>query len=246
MRTRQWSRLLILTAMMAVITMIGANEVAAHAQFKSSDPAPNAIVNKAPIQIMLVFSEETSATKSGGSVTDASGATVSTGFKVDLNARTNITIALKPNLPNGIYTVQWNTLTEEDNGMANGTFIFTVQAAATATSGTAAVGTTPTGASAVAGTVAASPTTAPTATTAATATVTATPAPTIAPTTTRPATITANSTGDGTATASAPATLPTTGNNSSGSGAPWAIVIVIAAVLIVVGGFAFRLRGARR
>jgi len=245
MRTRQWGRLLILAAMMAVITMIGASGVAAHAQFKRSDPAPNATVNKAPAQVMLVFSEETSATKSGGSVTDASGATVSTGFKVDLNARTNMAIALKPNLPNGVYTVQWNTLTEDDNGMANGTFTFTVQATATATSGTAAIGTTPAGASAVTGTVATSPTTAPAATTAATATIAATTAPTIAPTTTRPATIAATSTG-GTATANAPATLPTTGNNGSGSGAPWAIVIVIAAVLIVAGGFAFRLRSARR
>lgn len=213
---------------MAVITMIGASEVAAHAQFKSSDPAPNATVNKAPTQIMLIFSEETSATKSGGSVTDASGATVSTGFKVDLNARTNMTIALKPNLPNGTYTVQWSTLTEDDNGMANGTFAFTVQAAA---AGTAPV-----------------PTTAPAATTAPIVTVSATGAPpaTTVPTAIRPAT-TAVATGiDGgtTIAPTAPATLPQTGNNGSGSGAPWAIVIVIAAALIVAGGFAFRLRSA--
>ncbi len=220
--------------MMVVITMIGASGVAAHAQFKSSDPAPNATVTTAPTQVMLVFSEETSATKSGGSVTDGSGATVSTGFKVDLNARTNMTIALKPNVPNGVYTVQWNTLTEDDNSMANGTFTFTVQAAATATSGTAAVGTTPAGASAVAGTVAASPTTAPAVTA------------TIASTTTRPTIMAATGTGGDTAMASAPATLPTTGNNGSGNGAPWTIVIVIAAVLIVAGGLAFRLRGARR
>ncbi len=69
MGTRQWGRLLILTAMIAAVTMIGTSGVSAHAQFKSADPAPNATVNKAPTQIMLVFSEETSPTKSGGSVT---------------------------------------------------------------------------------------------------------------------------------------------------------------------------------
>ncbi|MDQ6832434.1 MAG: copper resistance protein CopC [Chloroflexota bacterium] len=241
MRTRQWDRLLILAAMIAIITMIGAPGVAAHARLTASDPADKALLTKAPAQVILTFSEEVSPTKSGGSASDASGATVSTGFKVDLNARTNMAITLKPNLPNGAYTVQWNTLTEDDNGMANGRFAFTVQAAAV-TSGATAVGATPAGASVVAGTVAATPTTAP----ATTATITATIAPTIGPTTTRSATLVATSTGSGTATASTPATLPTTGNNGSGSGAPWVMVIVVAAALIVAGGCAFRLRNTRR
>lgn len=229
MGTRQWRRLLILTAMIAAFA-IGASGVSAHAQFKSADPPPNATVNKAPTQITLTFSEETSATKSGGSVVDASGATVSTGFKVDLNERTKMTIDLKPNLPNGVYTVKWNTLTEDDNGTANGAFTFTVQAAAT---GSAIAGTAPAAPAAPVTTTAPSATSAPAATAASTAT---------RPTTTSAATGTGGGT---TAVAATSATLPKSGNSDSGSPVPWAIAALVVAVLAIAGGLVFRLRIAR-
>jgi len=83
---------------------------------------------KPPPQITLTFTEETSPTKSGGSVTDAGGATVSTGFTVDLNERTKMTIPLKPGLGPGAYTVQYNTFTDDDGGMVADRFVFTVGA----------------------------------------------------------------------------------------------------------------------
>jgi len=243
MGTRQWGRLLILTAMIAAVTMIGTSGVSAHAQFKSADPAPNATVNKAPTQIMLVFSEETSPTKSGGSVTDASGATVSTGFKVDLNARTNMAIALKPNLPNGVYTVQWNTLTEDDNAMANGTFAFTIQAAAASA---AATGTTPAGASAVAGTAPASVTVTTAPTIAPTVTPAATTAPTATTATTTRATTTVVATGvGGGATTGTATTLPATGTGDGGIGSPWVIWAALLGAFALVAGLGVRTRAAR-
>jgi methionine-rich copper-binding protein CopC len=139
MGMRHGHRLLVLGIVMAVCALLVALPVSAHAELKSSTPADKATLTSAPTQISLTFSEETSPTKSGGSVTDASGATVSTGFTVNPADGTKMTIALKPNLPNGVYTVKWNTLTEDDNGMVNGTFTFTVQAA----SGSAATATTP-------------------------------------------------------------------------------------------------------
>jgi methionine-rich copper-binding protein CopC len=230
MRTRQWSRLLVMTTVVVAMIVLSTAGVSAHAQYKSSDPPANGTVQKAPAQVAITFSEETDPLKSGGSVADASGTTVSTGFKVDLNQRTNMTIDLKPNLPNGVYTVKWNTLTDDDNAMANGTFTFTVQAAATGT-GTATTGTAP------------AATTAPATTTAATATVAAT----VAPTATRPATTpVATGTGGGATATAAPATLPNTGDNGSGNGTPWAIAILVVAALIIAGGLAFRLRTARR
>ncbi len=243
MGTRQWGRLFIVIAIIAAIATVGASGVSAHAQIKAADPAANAVIPTAPTQINLTFSEETSPTKSSGSVTNASGATVSTGFKVDLNERTKMAIALMPNLPNGVYTVKWNTLTEDDNGTASGAFTFTVQAAAAIT-GTATTGTIPAGASAVTGTVPAAATTAPTATVAATTV----PPATTAPTSTRPATPpAATGTGGGTTVATtSPATLPKTGNTGSGSDAPWAIIAVLVAVLTISGGLIFRRRLARR
>lgn len=232
MRRRQWRTLLIATLIVAIGGVMSASAVSAHARLKTSDPADKAVLTKAPTQITLTFSEETSATKSGGSVTDASGATVSTGFKVDLNDRTKMTIDLKPNLPNGAYTVKWNSFTEDDNGMADGTFTFTIQAQVTAT-GTATTGTAPVSGSAAAGT-------SPAATAAATAT--------IAPTAMRPATTpAATGTGGGTVAATpAPATLPKTGNSERGGDPPWVIVILVAAAVAIAGGFAVRFRAARR
>jgi copper resistance protein C len=239
MASRQWGRLLIATMVVATVTMMSAGAVSAHAQLKTSTPVDKATVTTAPTQVAITFSEETDPLKSGGSVTDASGATVSTGFTVDLNQRTNMTIALKPNLPNGAYTVKWNSFTADDNGVANGTFTFTIQAQA---AGTTTTGTAPASGSATAGT-------APAATTAPTATVAPTTAPTatVSATATRAATATATGTGGGSAAATpSPTTLPTTGNSNGTRSAPWAIIALAVAAIAVAGGFSFRYRAARR
>ncbi len=242
MGMQQWVRRFIVMAMIAVIAAVGASGVAAHAQIKTADPAANAVVPTAPAQVTLTFSEETSPTKSGGSVTNASGATVSTGFKVDLNARTQMTIPLMPNLPGGVYTVKWNSFTDDDSGMANGTFTFTVQAAAPTT------GTAPSAASAVVGTVAASPTTASAATIAPTTTRAATVSPTA---TTAPAATTAVATGigGGTTTTSTAATLPATGKGDGGVGSPWmlwsALIGIGIGAMALAAGLGIRLRAAR-
>jgi methionine-rich copper-binding protein CopC len=248
METRQWGRLFIATMVVAAV-MMGASAVSAHAQLKTSDPADKATLTKAPTQIAITFSEETDPLKSGGSVTDASGATVSTGFTVDLNQRTNMTIALKPNLPNGVYTVKWNSFTDDDSGVANGTFSFTIQAQ-TAGTGTATTGTAPANGSATAGTVAPAATSAPAATMVPTATVAPTTAPTatVGATATRAATTAvATGTGGGSAAATiSPTTLPNTGSGNGTGGAPWALIVLVLAALAVAGGFAFRFRAARR
>lgn len=105
----------------------GAMQTAAHAKLKESFPARDATIGAAPAQVLLTFSEETSPTKSGGVVTDAAGATVSAGFRVNLARRTQATIDLRPMLPPGVYTVRWNSFTEDDGGAESGTFAFTVR-----------------------------------------------------------------------------------------------------------------------
>lgn len=236
MGTRQWGQRFIVMAMIAAFVAVGASGVAAHAQIKAADPAANAVIPSAPAQVTLTFSEETSPTKSGGSVTDAAGATVSTGFKVDLNERTKMTIPLMPNLPSGVYTVKWNSFADDDSGVANGTFTFTVQAAAATT------GTVPAAASAVTGTVAASPTAAPAATapTATTVPVGTRGAPTVIPT----------GTGGGTATTTTSTALPATGKRDGGIGSPWMIwsaLLGIGALALAAGlGLCLRPPRARR
>ena len=220
MHTRRWWSVILpviaLLTTLAIGTLVGA-----HAQLKTATPADKATVATAPAQVVLTFREETSATQSNGAVMDASGATVSTGFKVDLNDRTKMTIDLKPNLPAGVYTVKFHTLTEDDNGMVDGTTTFTVQAAAAGTS-TTGTSTVASGSPVAAATAAATATSAPTATRAATSAV-------------------ATGTG-GVAPATAPATLPQTGRSAGGAMFPWVMLVALVGAAAVAVGVLFRAR----
>ncbi len=133
---RRWRRASGIGGMLIAAVYIGliGGPVAAHAQLKTAEPPDKAVVATAPAQVLLVFSDETSARKSNGIVTDASGATISTGWKVDLNERSRMTIALKPDLPSGTYTVRFTTLDESDNESETGSVTFTVQATGVSTS----------------------------------------------------------------------------------------------------------------
>jgi len=206
-------------ALMLGVGVMCAPAASAHALLKTSDPAASATMAQPPIQVTLTFSEETSATKSGGSVMDASGAAVSTGFKVDLNDRTKMTIALKSSLDSGVYTVRYNTFTDDDGGIVDDRFTFTVGQG---------------GAAPVVGATSAAPamTSAPAATTAVNATVAATrgPSVTLVPAVSTPAA--------GTASASA-----ATGN---GGGVPALVWVIVAVVVVGVIAFGARLVAARR
>lgn len=140
MRKRRLTVLLILAGLLALICPT-TGTVSAHARLKSSDPAMNAVLPNAPTQILLTFTLATSPAKSGGTVKDASGALFSTGFKVDPADGTKMTIALKPNLPNGTYTVNYITFTEDDGGMVDDVFNFSIQAAASTAAPASASGT---------------------------------------------------------------------------------------------------------
>lgn len=123
-------------AMAMMLAALIAPAVGAHAEYRSSVPANGGTVAAAPPQVVITFSQETSATKSNGSVMDAAGTVVSTGWSVDLNERTKLTIGLKPNLGTGIYTVNY-TSQSEDEHVVDGSFIFTVDPNAVATTGAA-------------------------------------------------------------------------------------------------------------
>ena len=98
----------------------------AGAAYRSSIPANGTTVATAPGQVFITFAGATSATRSNGSVTDARGADVSTGWSVDPSDHTTMTVTLKPGLGSGVYTVQYASFAEDDGQVTNGSFIFTV------------------------------------------------------------------------------------------------------------------------
>lgn len=133
MHTRQRDQRFLVALIVLALWIGGTATVFAHARPRSSIPAASSQLMQSPAQVQIVFSEETTPAMSDGRVTNEAGEVVSTGFIVDPADRTQMRIALRPNLPNGTYTVGWRTFTGDDNGTAQGTFTFSVYGAAAAT-----------------------------------------------------------------------------------------------------------------
>src|SRR3954463_731744 len=117
-----------------------AGTASAHSHLQSSDPADGAVLSSAPATVSAVFTEETSLTDTKFDVyyaasSDAAQTVVASG-KVDVNDRTKVSATLPAGSGNGVYTVKWHTLTEDDNGSEDGSFSFTVGSGQPATSGT--------------------------------------------------------------------------------------------------------------
>ncbi|HYK97159.1 MAG TPA: copper resistance CopC family protein [Candidatus Acidoferrales bacterium] len=105
----------------------------AHSHLTSSSPSAGQTLATSPAAVLLNFDEELDTDASTAKVTDASGATVSTGVTIDANTRVKMTVALKPSLPNGIYKVSWHSVADDDKGVIDGTFFFGVGVAAPST-----------------------------------------------------------------------------------------------------------------
>lgn len=125
-------RVLMTCAAVMLLSAVFAAPAGAHARLTSSDPSDGATLASQPATVKVTYGEETSLTKSTLQVfyqKDASSAQVQADNgdgHVDVNDRTKASVTLKPGLGAGIYTVKWHTLTEDDNGQADGTFTFTV------------------------------------------------------------------------------------------------------------------------
>jgi len=136
-------RVLMTCAAVLLVSALVTTPASAHARLTSSDPSDGATLSSQPTTVNVTYGEETSLTKSTLQVfyqKDAAGAQVQADNgdgQVNVNDRTKASVTLKPGLGAGIYTVKWHTLTEDDNGQADGTFTFTV------TGGAATAGSSP-------------------------------------------------------------------------------------------------------
>jgi methionine-rich copper-binding protein CopC len=156
---RMSMRILLTCAAVLLVSALVVAPASAHARLVSSDPSDGAKLSSQPTTVNVTYGEETSLDKSTLQVfyqKDASSAQVQADNgdgHVDVNDRTKASVTLKPGLGAGIYTVKWHTLTEDDNGQADGTFTFTVAGGATdsgstpattsGSSGPATTGSTP-------------------------------------------------------------------------------------------------------
>jgi len=127
------ARTLLVAPLLALLLSFAAlGTASAHAHLVSSTPADGAVLDAAPAQIVLVFSEELSPEGNLITVTDGSGATVDAGDTVlDMSdpERKTLTVSLRSGLGDGVYTVSWKN-TSTDGHSEEGTLSFTVGAPA--------------------------------------------------------------------------------------------------------------------
>ena len=98
----------------------------AHALVVRSEPAAGANLAQVPRTVTVTFSEAPEASGSTIVVVDGAGMTVSRGRAgVVPNSPLQMTVALNP-LLNGVYSVQWKTISKDDGHSSSGTFTFGV------------------------------------------------------------------------------------------------------------------------
>jgi methionine-rich copper-binding protein CopC len=132
-------RAAVILAALLLMAVVGPRVASAHAHLESSTPADGATVGSGLTQVVLTFTEEMSVDQSSAQLASADGSAVSGATSaVDKLNRNTLTITT-PALADGKYTVTWRAVTEDDNGITNGTFSFTVTTGG-ATSGGATSG----------------------------------------------------------------------------------------------------------
>lgn len=98
----------------------------AHAELVHSVPEPNAVLDQSPPQVEVILSEPLESTLSTVKVYDTDGNTVDLGdASVDPSNSERMTVSL-PKLPDGIYTVSWQALSQIDGHVTGGSFPFAV------------------------------------------------------------------------------------------------------------------------
>ncbi|MEU4034121.1 copper resistance CopC/CopD family protein [Streptomyces collinus] len=116
--------LLLLTVTGALLA--GAAPASAHAALTGSDPAQGVVVDKAPTQVSLTFSEKVAMNDDSLQVLDPKGKNVSVGAPVNPGG-TTYAVKLKGGLPKGTYTVAYQVVSE-DSHPVSGAYTFSIGA----------------------------------------------------------------------------------------------------------------------
>ncbi|GHD38574.1 copper resistance CopC/CopD family protein [Streptomyces galbus] len=116
--------LLFLAAVAALL--VGAGPAAAHAALTGSDPAQGTVVDTAPAQVSLTFSEKVATSDGSLRVLDPKGKRVDTGKPANVSG-TTYAVQLHAGLPDGTYTVTYQVVSE-DSHPVSGAYTFSIGA----------------------------------------------------------------------------------------------------------------------
>ncbi|MFF3643010.1 copper resistance CopC/CopD family protein [Streptomyces sp. NPDC002564] len=120
-----WRLLLVLLAATGAF-LAGAAPVSAHAALTASDPKQGAVVQQAPDQVKLTFSEKVAMSDGSVRVLDPSGKRADTRKTTDLGSNT-YGVKLRPGLPDGTFTVAYQVVSADSHPVA-GAFTFSIGA----------------------------------------------------------------------------------------------------------------------
>ncbi|HMD81575.1 MAG TPA: copper resistance protein CopC, partial [Anaerolineales bacterium] len=113
-------------AVLLIYSAFAVTSVSAHALLVRSNPEANAVLQQAPVQVELIFSETLEPTLSSITVVDSNNVTVDAGdVRVDPSDPRRMTVTLHA-LSDGVYAVSWKALSTIDGHQTVGTFPFAV------------------------------------------------------------------------------------------------------------------------
>ncbi|WP_217207696.1 copper resistance CopC/CopD family protein [Streptomyces sp. AC550_RSS872] len=120
-------RILVLLLLAATgLLLAGAGPVSAHAALTGSDPQQGAVVDKAPTQVSLTFSEKVALSDDSLRVLDPKGKRIDRGDPANLSG-TTYAVKLHSGLPDGTYTVTYQVVSEDSHPVA-GAYTFSIGA----------------------------------------------------------------------------------------------------------------------
>ncbi|MFE0406269.1 copper resistance CopC/CopD family protein [Streptomyces nigra] len=108
------------------LLLAGAGPVSAHAALTGSDPRQGAVVDKAPQQVSLTFSEKVALADDSLRVLDPKGKRVDRGDPAGTGG-TTYSVKLHSGLPDGTYTVTYQVVSEDSHPVA-GAYTFSIGA----------------------------------------------------------------------------------------------------------------------
>ncbi|MCX4882025.1 copper resistance CopC/CopD family protein [Streptomyces sp. NBC_00847] len=126
---RRMRTLVLLFLAVVGVLLAGAGPASAHAALNGSDPAQGVVVDKAPDQVTLTFSEKVATSDDSVRVLDPKGKRVDSGKPSNVSG-TSYAVQLHSNLPDGTYTVAWQVVSADSHPVA-GAFTFSIGAPST-------------------------------------------------------------------------------------------------------------------
>ncbi|MCH5672678.1 copper resistance CopC/CopD family protein [Streptomyces gilvus] len=121
---RRLRALVLLFLAVAGALLAGAGPASAHAALNGSDPAQGVVVDKAPTEVALTFSEKVATNSDSLRVLDPKGKRVDTAKPSNISG-TTYAVPLHSGLADGTYTVSWQVVSA-DSHPVSGAFTFSI------------------------------------------------------------------------------------------------------------------------